>query len=283
MAAKNGKAKLVGVIGDPVSHSLSPAIHEYWLHHYDINGAYVPLHVAPEQFSKAISLYRDTGFVGFNVTLPHKEAAFQMMDSLDRGAQICRAVNTIICKANGQLHGMNTDIFGFMKLLEQQPQKAGDNALVIGAGGAARAVVAALLDAGYVTIIIANRTIAKAEKLAEELGEFYKDAKFTIINLDALSDVAAEQHCIINTLSLHMAGVISEVDIIKRSMKDCLHIDISYGSDGTAFTRYARASNKHYADGLPMLLWQAAPGFEQWFGVSPTIDKSLMAHIATQL
>ncbi len=285
MAAKNGKAKLVGVMGDPIQHSLSPAIHEYWLRQYDVNGAYVPLHVKPEHFSEAIHIYKDTGFVGFNVTLPHKETAYGMMDTLDQTATICKAVNTITICPNGSLHGMNTDVFGFAKLLEtHQPQGlAGQSALIIGAGGAARAVVTALLDAGLHHLTIANRTMTKAETLCKELTSHYPHVAFHVAELADLEDHAHNQSCIVNTLSLHAAQAFDAESLIHASHPECLMLDISYGQGGTEFTKLADQAGRRTADGLMMLFWQAIPGFEQWFGLSPVIDQPFIDALAGQI
>ena len=169
----SGSAKLAGVLGWPVSHTLSPRLHGYWLEHYDIDGAYVPLPVRPENFSNAVRALGDLGFRGANVTVPHKETAFAAMDDVSDMAKTLRAINTIVIADDGTMFGDNTDGYGFMESLragaagiELQDQPV----VVLGAGGASRAIVAALLTDGAGEVRVFNRTLERAEALAKDIG-----------------------------------------------------------------------------------------------------------------
>lgn len=278
MAARNGKALLAGVIGDPVTHSLSPAIHEYWLKRYGINGAYVPLHLTPANFAHGVKLLTECGFVGFNVTLPHKQVAHALSETLDAAATRCGAVNTLSVQGRGALHGMNTDVFGFRKLVESLSGVSLARVLVLGAGGAARGVVCALSDMGCTSLRLANRTAAKAEALLDELRAHQvalPDAK--AVPLDQAAVLAAEADCIISTLSVN--GEVEPLlrEVVRASQPHAWVIDISYGAKGTKLTQMAEQHRRQCCDGLTMLIWQAVPGFEQWFGVTPEVDDALIA------
>jgi shikimate dehydrogenase len=282
MVARNGKAKLVGVIGDPISHSLSPAIHEYWLQKYDINGAYVPLRVNEQQFEATINTLIDVGFIGFNVTLPHKERAFQLAQSHDTASSMCMACNTLVLQSNGTLHGMNSDSFGFIKMLEymQQLHPLGkEKVMVLGAGGAARAVVLALQMLHVKHIIIANRTLERAEALVQQLTHYATDSTITAVTLGEAVTHTAHVNAIINSLSLDSNVYETILPLVAATSKDCWVVDLSYGKSGTELTRIATQQHRMTIDGLTMLLWQAVSGFEQWFGVTPTVDAGLVNHI----
>ncbi len=284
MSARNGKARLVGVIGDPITHSLSPAIHEYWLREYDINGAYVPLHVNAARFEAAMNLYVETGFVGFNVTLPHKETAFRLMQSYDDVCAVCQATNTIVLQKNGTLHGMNTDVYGFMKLLEEEQAKAAfptENVLILGAGGSARAVVYALAQLGCRSLTIVNRTQERSETLIHTIQPYAPELRFHPVALEDFTRVPPEIQCVINTLSTGQSIMLPWENLIRNHTDKCVYLDISYGRYGTEMTRSAEALKRRQADGLRMLLHQAVPGFEQWFGVTPDVGKQLAAHVRT--
>jgi shikimate dehydrogenase len=282
MVARNGKAKLVGVMGDPITHSLSPAIHEYWLQKYDINGAYVPLRVHEQRFAATVETLLDVGFVGFNVTLPHKERAFQLAHSHDTASSMCMACNTLVVQTNGTLHGMNSDSFGFIKMLEymQQLHPLGkDTIIVLGAGGAARAVVLSLQMMGVKHIIIANRTLERAESLVQQLAHYAPDSTLTAVHLDEATSYGATANAIINSISLDGNLTETITPLVAAAHEECWVVDLSYGKGGTLLTRLAAQHQRRTIDGLTMLLWQAVSGFEQWFGVTPTVDAGLVNHI----
>lgn len=278
MSAHNGKAALAGVIGDPVSHSLSPMIHEYWIRKYKLNAAYVPLHVTSDRFEQTLSVLVDCGFSGFNITLPHKEHAYDLVSSVDLTAKICGSVNTIIVKKNGVLHGMNTDVYGFSQLLQPFISNADQSKpfIIIGAGGAARAVLLSATQAGYQHIIIANRTLEKAQLLQNSFAERFGDITYDAIGLNQLEDAASDAAILVNCLSLHALDAIDVGALIHVTPLQTVCLDISYGKNGTYFTRVAKEHNRPCNDGALMLLHQAAPAFEQWFKVNPAIDEPLI-------
>lgn len=275
MAAKNGKASIVAVLGDPIAHSLSPAIHEYWLTQYDINGAYIPIRAKQEDFAQLLQTLVKCGFVGFNITMPHKYTAYRLMNKCDDIANACQAVNTIIVQQDGQLYGCNSDVFGFQQLLHQayqQPVTSDDTVLLIGAGGAAKAVILGLHKAGFENLIIANRN----QDNAMHAGAIWPNqTKLQIISLEESVNAAKHVRLIVNTLAYHVIQAVDYSELVAQSQQDSTIIDISYGVDGTALTQTASQMNRRTCDGLNMLLWQAQPGFEAWFGVKPNIDKQL--------
>jgi shikimate dehydrogenase len=282
MVAYNGKAKLVGVLGDPIAHSLSPAIHEYWLHKYRINGAYVPLKVKAEKFKATVDTLLEIGFVGFNVTLPHKEQAFKIAGSHDMASTICHAANTLVLQSNGNLHAMNSDAFGFVKMVEHMQQtKPFDkqSVVLLGAGGAARAIVLALQMLEVKQAVIVNRTYERAAQLVSHLQPYCKNNALIACEMADAHDYIANSGAVINSISVD--GNVSETiyQIIKQTHKDAWIIDVSYGKGGTETTRMAAEAGRASVDGLTMLLWQAFSGFEQWFGVTPEVDDALINHV----
>ncbi len=279
MTAHNGRAKLAAVLGDPISHSLSPAIHEYWLQKYGINGAYVPLKIRADKFEQSVEMLFDSGFVGFNVTLPHKERAFRFADTHDTASKICGAANTLVLQANGNIHAMNSDAFGFVKMMEymQQIQSFNkDYALLLGAGGSARAVVLALQMLEVKQVVVANRTLSRAQELVAQLQPHNSHTKLVACGIDAAGEYAKEAGVIINSISVGNNASETIVDIVGKSSKETWIADISYGKNGTETTRIAGQIGRNNIDGLTMLLWQAVSGFEQWFGVTPEIDAGLV-------
>ncbi len=268
-----GAARLAGVLGNPVAHSRSPRLHGFWLRQYGIDGAYVPLPVLPENFARAVRGLADCGFRGANVTIPHKLAAFEVCDSLDDAARRAGAVNTLVF-AEGRILGSNTDGFGFLESIrEQAPGWAATDgpAVLLGAGGAARAVAAALLDAGCPRLILVNRTAARADALARDLGGPVEVADVAPLNGAAL---------LVNTTSLGMAGYGALSLDLAPLPGHAIVADIVYVPLETALLAQARARGLRGVDGLGMLLHQARPGFTAWFGVEPQVDAALRAFVA---
>ncbi len=277
MTVKSGAAKLAGVIGWPVAHSRSPRLHGYWLDHYGIDGAYVPLPVAPENLAQVVPGLANAGFAGINVTLPHKETIIALLDEIDPAARRIGAVNTVIFDNNGNMTGQNTDAFGFMEnIRDRQPQfdLSGQTAVVLGAGGAARAVIVALLDAGVSELRLSNRTAQKAAQLSSEL-----DGNISIVPWAERSECLANAGFLVNTTNLGMTGqppleialdVLPETAIVHDIVYTPLQTDL-----------LAQAANRGLAtiDGLGMLLHQARPGFEAWFGQVPVVDEALRTHV----
>lgn len=268
-----GAARLAGVLGQPVAHSRSPRLHGFWLRQYGIDGAYVPLPVLPENFARAVRGLADCGFRGANVTIPHKLAAFDVCDSVDATARRAGAVNTLVF-ADGRILGSNTDGFGFLESIrEQAPGWAATDgpAVMLGAGGAARAVAAALLDAGCPRLTLVNRTTARAEALARDLG-----GPVEVADVAPLDGVAL----LVNTTSLGMAGH-GALSLDLAPLPDhAIVADIVYVPLETALLAQARGRGLRGVDGLGMLLHQARPGFAAWFGREPQVDAALRAFVA---
>jgi shikimate dehydrogenase len=271
-----GKAKLAGVIGWPVAHSRSPRLHGFWLEQYGIDGAYLPLPVRPEDFAAAVHGLRAAGFAGANVTIPHKQAALALCDEVGPAARRVGAVNTLVFR-DGRIHGSNTDGFGFMENLRAHGvDPAAGPALVLGAGGAARAIAAALLDAGA-QVTIANRTFGRAGELAAGL------AGLRAIRWDARADALADAALLVNTTSLGMTGNAPLEMDLARAAPTLAVADIVYAPLETPLLATARAAGLRAVEGLGMLLHQARPGFAAWFGVEPTVDEALYRFVAADL
>jgi shikimate dehydrogenase len=273
MTSLSGSARLAGVLGFPVAHSRSPRLHGFWLRRHGIDGAYLPLPVAPERFAAAVRSLADLGFRGANVTIPHKLAAFAVCDSVDATAQRAGAVNTLVFR-DGAIHGSNTDGFGFLESIrEQAPGWRADAgpAVLMGAGGAARAIAAALLDAGCPRVSLVNRTAAHAEALAATLG-----GPIEVAATPPLEDAAL----LVNATALGMQGHAPLAIDLARLPREAVVADIVYVPLETPLLAAARARRLRAIDGLGMLLHQARPGFEAWFGVAPAVDAELRDHVA---
>ncbi len=275
----SGRAKLAGVMGWPVGHSLSPSLHGFWLETLAIDGAYVPLAVAPENFDAALRDLPKLGFKGVNVTIPHKEAALKACDEIDEVAKRIGAVNTVVVRPDGKLWGTNTDAFGFIENLKwRAPDWKADAgpATVIGAGGAARAVVVALLDAGVPHVNLVNRTRPRAEALAGALGD-----KVLVKEWETRTLALADAALLVNTTSLGMTGQPPlELDL-SALPKEAVVNDIVYVPLETELLKAAKARGNKTVDGIGMLLHQARPGFAAWFGVEPQVSDALMMHVLT--
>ncbi|HLW27200.1 MAG TPA: shikimate dehydrogenase [Kiloniellales bacterium] len=267
----DGGTRLAGVIGWPIAHSRSPRLHGHWLAHYKIEGAYVPLAVRPENLEAAVEGLVALGFRGANVTLPHKEQVLRLCDQVTPRARRIGAVNTLVVK-DGCVEGDNTDGFGFLEnLKEANPgwRPAGP-AVVLGAGGAARAILVALLEAEVAEIRLLNRTRTRAEALADELG-----GTIRVMDWGDWTDALAEASLLVNTTSLGMSGQPPlEIDLSPLPASALVN-DIVYVPIETALLAAARARGNAVVDGLGMLLHQARPGFEAWFGVSPEVTPAL--------
>jgi shikimate dehydrogenase len=277
----SGKARLAGVMGWPIAHSRSPRLHNFWLDEYGIDGAYVPLAVPPDKLEMAVRALPALGFRGTNVTLPHKEAMLGIVDRVDDVARRIGAVNTVVVEDDGSLSGSNTDAFGFIEAL-----RAGalDIALdtgpsvVIGAGGAARAIVVALLDAGAPAVRIANRTAARAQALAEEFG-----APVTAVDWAGVPAALGDAALLVNSTSLGMSGQ-PDLDLPLDALPAAAVVmDAVYIPLRTGLLAAAAARGNRTVDGLGMLLHQARPGFARWFGREPEVTDALHAHVLADL
>jgi len=276
-----GAGRVAGVMGWPVRHSRSPRLHGFWLRQYGIDGAYVPMSVAPADLGDAIKALRCLGFAGANITVPLKEAALQHVDLVDPLARRIGAINTIVVREDGRLEGSNTDAFGFLANVKATvpswaPEAA--PAAILGAGGAARAVLAALLDAGVPGIRIANRTRSRAESLAAEFSGAITIHEWG--DWDSLLDHAG---LLVNTTTLGMTGQKPLDIVLDRLPQNAIVNDIVYVPLETELLAAARRRGNPVVDGLGMLLHQARPGFRAWFGVDPEVTPALRAHVAADL
>ncbi|TNE41626.1 MAG: shikimate dehydrogenase [Alphaproteobacteria bacterium] len=270
-----------GVVGWPIAHSRSPLIHGAWLETFGIEGSYEKLAIEPGTFQARIRKLVAEGYVGVNVTIPHKEAALAIADERDAASLAIGAANTLVFK-DGKIWATNTDAFGFTEYLKSKGRDwAGKRALVIGAGGAARAVLFGLRELGLSHVDLANRTVDKARVLATH---FATDT-FTITPL-ALSDIAGflgKADLVVNTTSL---GMVSQppLEISLEGLKPgALVYDLVYVPLETEFLRKAKALGHETLDGLGMLLHQARPGFEAWFGARPQVTEDLRQRIIDDL
>lgn len=273
-----------GVIGWPVSHSLSPRLHGFWLETLGISGTYEAIPVEPENLERDIRGLIDRGYAGINATLPHKEALVSLVDRIEPFAKRVGAVNTLVFEGGTIIAG-NTDGFGFIENLRQG---AGDDdftgrpAVVLGAGGAARAVIAALQDAGVPEIRLTNRTKARAEELAADLDRPDFGA-IAVVDWSARDEALADAGLVANTSSLGMTGQPPLEVGLDDLPGDALVTDIVYNPLETDLLARAKARGNPVVDGLGMLLHQARPGFESWFGRAPTVTPELRAHVLAGL
>jgi shikimate dehydrogenase len=275
----SGRAKLAGVMGWPVAHSRSPRLHGYWLQRHGIDGVYVPLPVRAEAFAQSLRCLAELGFRGVNVTVPYKETALVACDEVDDPARRLGAVNTVVMEG-GRLRGFNSDGFGFLEnLREGAPEwRAGEApAVVIGAGGAARSVVAALIDAGAPEVRIVNRTGARAEALAKDAG-----GPVRALAWSSRRDALADAGMLVNTTSLGMLGQ-PPLDLDLADLPaTALVTDVVYVPLETDLLARARARGNPAVDGLGMLLHQARPGFSAWFGVEPEVTPELRRFVLAE-
>ena len=273
----SGAARVAGIFGWPIGHSRSLAIHGHWLQVHGIDGAYVPLAVAPADLTDALRALPKLGFAGVNLTVPHKEAAFDVLDSVDDHARRIGAVNTILVQDDGRLLGRNTDAPGFIEQLRASvPAWTGERgvAVVLGAGGAARAVCVALMEAGVGELRLANRTTSRAEHLVADLR---RDDAGTLraVSWDNRSDALSGADLLVNTTTLGMTGQ-PPLDIELAALPQAAVVyDIVYVPLETPLLAAARRRGNRCVDGLGMLLHQARPAFAAWFGVMPDVTPEL--------
>lgn len=262
---------LAAVIGHPIAHSRSPALHSYWLKRYGIKGHYIPMDIAPQDIQQALEMLPKLGFVGANVTLPHKEAVLKLADVVTDRAALIGAANTLIFRSDGRLHADNTDGAGFIANLRQNAPNwdpTAGPAAVFGAGGAARAVIAALIEVGVPEIRLVNRTRPRAEAMRSDFG-----AKISVVDWVQAPNMLEGATTVVNTTSLGMVGK-SEFRIPLDALeKTAVVTDLVYTPLKTQFLLEAEARGCVTVDGLGMLLHQAAPGFERWFGHRPEVDE----------
>jgi shikimate dehydrogenase len=273
-----GAARLAGIMGWPVAHSRSPALHGFWLAEHRLDGAYVPLAVPPDRLEQALRALPALGFRGCNLTIPHKQAALKVMDRVDPFVQRIGAMNTVIVAADGSLEGSNTDVFGFRENLREQAadwDAADGPAVVLGAGGSARSVIAALTAAGVDEIRLVNRTLDRARTLAGELTA--PGTQISIHPWPSRAEILSGAGILVNTTSLGMDKEPPlEIDL-SALPKAAVVVDIVYVPLETGLLAAARQRGHRVVDGLGMLLHQGRPGFEAWFGTAPRVTPALRA------
>ncbi len=272
---------LAGVMGWPVMHSRSPHLHNYWFKLHNLAGTYVPLAIEPGKLGPALRALAPLGFAGCNLTIPHKEAALGIVDEIHPTAKKMGAISCVTVRKDGSLTGSNNDGYGFIHaLLEAQPQFRADAGpvLVVGSGGGARAVVMALAERGAKEIRLVNRTIARAETLARDLGGPIKALQW-----DSRHDAVEGVNLVVNTTSQGMVGQ-GTLDLkLDKLSKSAVVSDIVYIPKETPLLEAARKRGNPTVNGLGMLLHQARPAWEAWFGISPQVTPELRALIEATL
>lgn len=267
------KLLIAGVIGDPIAHSRSPRLHGHWLKRYGISGHYVPLHVTRDTLHDTLRLLPELGFSGVNVTIPHKETVLQIADTVTDRAALIGAANTLTFTANGRLQADNTDGAGFIDNVKQYtPDWSASEgpALMLGAGGAARAIICTLLAEGCPKIFLVNRTRTRADALQHHFG-----ARVQVMDWTRIPDLLDEIALLVNSTSLGMTGSEPLHINLERLHPQTVVTDIVYTPLRTELLDAAEAIGCHVVDGLGMLLHQAVPGFERWFGHKPEVDDEL--------
>jgi shikimate dehydrogenase len=278
-----GSTRLAGIMGWPVAHSRSPLLHSFWLEETGIDGAYLPLPVRPEHIEQALRALPILGFRGCNLTIPHKQAALSVVDRVEPLARRIGAVNTIIVARDGTLEARNTDAYGFREnLWETVPdwRPGSGPTVILGAGGSARAVVAALTDVGVSEIRIVNRTMARAEAVARDLAT--ARTQITIHSWDEVDRVQRDAGLLVNTTSLGMIGEPPLVLDLLLPLSAPV-VDIVYVPLETSLLAVARRRGHPVVDGLGMLLHQGRPGFEAWFGAPVHVTRELRAAVVSTL
>lgn len=269
------------VIGHPIHHSKSPVLHGFWLNKYQLHGVYGIEDIHPDRLGDFIKLLRNNEYQGCNVTIPHKETIIAHVDHLSEEAKRIGAVNTLWVE-EGVIYGTNTDGFGFISHLKEQcPDEVSaiKTAIVLGAGGAARAVIDALCAQGLKKLILLNRSVDKAKKLALHFSQYWQNTEFVTDKLEHAYQYCSEADLVVNTTSLGMTGQ-PKLDIdLSNCKKTAIAYDLVYAPLETEFLKQANKNGLQCIDGLGMLLHQGRPGFEKWFGVFPEVDDDLKAKI----
>lgn len=269
-----------GVIGYPITHSLSPYIHGYWLNQYGIDGSYDAIEVKPEHLESFLRSLPEQGFAGVNITLPHKEKALEIVQHIDPFARAVGAVNTVMVR-DGQLYATNTDFVGFARnILQSAPQfdVTKGSALILGAGGAGRAVLFALMSMKVPHIYITNRTKERAEALRDFMTSSdygYKKDQIEVLDWDNYTKKLNEVNIVVNSSSMGMTGQTGLEINLDNLPVSALVTDIVYNPLKTDLLKQAEARGNIVVDGLGMLLHQAVPGFEAWFGEKPEVTEEL--------
>ncbi len=292
------------VIGYPISHSLSPVIHNYWLRKYNIEGEYTAIEVKPEELKNFILNLDKSGFRGCNITIPHKEKAFEIVKKLNQNIQssghqdiqslpqqvahFMGAINTIVIDENKNLVATNTDFLGFARnLIEHAPEFDYDKstALILGAGGAGKAVAFALASMQVPALVITNRTREKAEEIRSIMVKNFNfpEDHIEVVDWEMREDVLPHCNIVVNATSLGMKNVNGNYIDLQKLPPNSLVTDIVYNPLETEILKQSKQLGHITVDGLGMLLHQAAPGFEGWFGKKPLVDKELRGEVLKKL
>ncbi|MDR3326026.1 MAG: shikimate dehydrogenase [Rhodospirillaceae bacterium] len=276
----SGNSKLVGIIGWPVSHSLSPKLHGFWIEKYRIDGVYLPLQVRPRDFRSVLRAISNIGFIGVNVTIPYKQMAFKLSDHVDVIARRIGAVNTLIIREDGSIEGRNTDVFGFLENIRITVPDFNitiSPAVIIGAGGAARAIIVGLLSNGVPKVRLINRTKSRALELAEEFGN-----SIEVVDWNNRNDALYGSALLVNATSLGMIGqqpLELELDLLP---KNAVVADIVCTPIRTPLLTMAHKYGYRIVDGLGMLLYQACPSFFTWFNIMPEVTINLRHYMENE-
>ncbi|TMM52599.1 shikimate dehydrogenase [Sulfitobacter sabulilitoris] len=269
------KIPLAGVIGSPISHSKSPQLHGHWLKTHGLPGYYIPMDVSSDNLRQVITTLPKMGFVGVNITIPHKEAVLGLADIVTDRATLIGAANTLIFRKDGKIQADNTDGYGFIENLKSGAPDwipTQGPAAILGAGGAARAVIASLLDAGVPEILLSNRTRVRAEKLKSDFGN-----RVQVVDWVQAGNILEEVALVVNTSSLGMIGKPEMRVPLDGLRAGTVVTDLVYTPLKTRLLTTAEDLGCVTVDGLGMLLHQAVPAFERWFGVRPTVDSATRA------
>ena len=266
---------LAGVIGSPISHSKSPQLHRHWLSTYGLRGYYIPIDVAYEDLENVLRMMPKMGFVGANVTIPYKEKVLELADQITDRATLIGAANTLIFRKDGRVIADNTDGFGFLENIRQNVPDWDPTvgpAAVLGAGGAARAIVAALSEVGVPEIILSNRTRVRADRLKQDFGK-----RVRVVDWVQAGNILEDAALVVNTTSLGMVGKPELRVPLDGLQKGTVVTDLVYAPLKTQLLLRAEEAGCRAVDGLGMLLHQAVPGFERWFGIRPAVDAATRA------
>ena len=261
------KAPVAAVIGHPVNHSRSPRMHNYWLAQFGLEGYYIPLDIDPKKFERSIRNLLELGFVGANITIPYKEKVLKIADKISDRAALVGAANTLTFLQNGGIYADNTDGYGFLQNIKSKYKdwSASEGiSVVFGAGGASRAILGALIEDGASDIILTNRTRSRADQLRSDFG-----AKVKVVEWMKIQNYLSDASTIVNTTSLGMMGNTDLPIPLNTLKKNTLVTDIVYTPIETHLLATAAKMGCRTVDGLGMLIHQAIPGFERWFGIKP--------------
>ena len=271
---------VAAVLGHPINHSKSPKLHNYWLSLFNIDGYYIPLDIDPRNFENSIRALSGLGFVGANVTIPYKEKVLKIADKISDRAAIIGAANTLTFLQDGRIYADNTDGYGFLQNIKckYNDWTAGEGtSVVFGAGGASRAILGALIEDGANEVILANRTRSRADQLRSDFG-----AKIKVVDWMKVQNYLSDASTVINATSLGMDGK-AELPIPLQGLnKNTLVTDIVYTPLNTPLLENAAKRGCRTVDGLGMLIHQAIPGFERWFGVKPDVSEKLRELLISQ-